>query len=380
MKMKKGFVHIILVLVVLAIAIVGGFFFFSNRNALKAPTEEVSTPREVTGNKVDSKTYVGKGLSFNYPSTWSIKELDDLVAINPPDVKKNDPTGSISIFITPINEDVSTDLDAKKAFDNFMNSCSSETPVSCDEKTSDQFQLEKQITVDGKIAFQTYGGCCQEFGRNVFVFKGNYRYKITLYNLGSKENLINEDVYGQILSTFQFTDQNTSTSKLYQSDKLGVQFNYKPSYFDTTISTKEVGNKIYVYASNTKAEDGQYLEEFSKEPQDSLELAIKKKFLAGYSESDCFVEKLKNDNGFGNLYPDSYELATISYPLPTDTNLPFFANAEKCPAIYSKTNGINYFVYDKNHADKYLFVSVGQYAIDSGIEGKVWQHTIRFIK
>jgi hypothetical protein len=75
---------------------------------------------------------------------------------------------------------------------------------------------------------------------------------------------------------------NTSATKLYTSEKLGIEFNYSPTFFDYSVSVKEIGNKIYVYDEKLKPEEGQYLEFFTKDPNDSLSTAINKNFLNCY--------------------------------------------------------------------------------------------------
>lgn len=170
------------------------------------------------------------------------------------------------------------------------------------------------------------------------------------------------------------TSPNNPNAKLFLSETLKVQFSYNPNYENTSFSVKETENKIYVYMSTTKAEDGQYLEVFTKDANDSLETAIQKKFLVGYNSTNCFVETIENKDGTGMAK------AIISYPPPSDPDEPFFANSDKCPAVYSQSNGISYFLYDKNFPDKFLFVSIGQYGIKSGVRESLWQQTIKFIR
>lgn len=157
-------------------------------------------------------------------------------------------------------------------------------------------------------------------------------------------------------------------SKLFTSKKLGIQFLYKADAYGDgdTVEVSETGNKVYVYASTMKPTTGQYVEVFSKDANDSMETAIKKQFLTKYSEKDCWVETMPGNK------------ATITYPKPSDPNEPWFANESTCPAGYSKSNGLSYFLTDPTHPTILLFFSIGQYALDSGIEGKPWQDTIIF--
>src|SRR5258708_6651763 len=96
----------------------------------------------------------------------------------------------------------------------------------------------------------------------------------------------------------------------YTSDKLGISFTYintvggRQNFF-----TKEIGDTVYLYynlASNqpfsgTDAEflntipgHGYSVEVFNKDPQQSLQDAIKQQFLTGYAESDCFVNTTRH--------------------------------------------------------------------------------------
>lgn len=172
----------------------------------------------------------------------------------------------------------------------------------------------------------------------------------------------------------------------FVSQKLGIGFSYAsalPEQPDSIIKTLEEGDKVYVYAASiTKnPQDGQWVEVFQKDPNLTLADAIKKQFLANYSSADCFVS-LQSRYPDSVKLPDNYEVAEISYPAPSDTTAPGWANADKCPQMYTTTNGISYFAMDKNHPDKYAYFSIGQYGIPSGTTNKqsMWQDTFRFIK
>src|SRR5260370_27739061 len=96
----------------------------------------------------------------------------------------------------------------------------------------------------------------------------------------------------------------------YTSDKLGISFTYintvsgRQNFF-----TKEIGDTVYLYYnlatnqpfSGTDAEflntipgHGYAVEVFNKDPQQSLQDAIKQQLLTGYSESDCFVNTTRS--------------------------------------------------------------------------------------
>jgi len=48
-----------------------------------------------------------------------------------------------------------------------------------------------------------------------------------------------------------------------------------------------------------------------------------------------------------------------------------------CPQPYTVVGGIGYFQSDALHPSKFLFFSIGQYAIMAG-DNQPWQETIRF--
>lgn len=169
--------------------------------------------------------------------------------------------------------------------------------------------------------------------------------------------------------------KNYPGTKEFISQKLKIAFNYLPEVNGVKFQVKEVENKVYIGMSTTKIEDGQFVEVFQKDPQDSLKDAIKKRFLAGKSETDCFV--IDSPMKFNN-YPSTYQALEISFPKPTNNDEPWFASTGKCFADYAQTNGIRYFLGDSQHPDKLLFFSIGQYGIDAG-PSLTWQDTIRFL-
>lgn len=167
--------------------------------------------------------------------------------------------------------------------------------------------------------------------------------------------------------------------KTFTSNKLGLTFSYLESNNSgfQTITVKEAGNKICVTydVNDANCSKGQYVEVFQKSPADTIEQAITKRFLANYSSNECYALK---DNRYSNLnYPASYETAVISFPKPTNTDGPWWEIGSKCPQTYTESNGMAYFLEDKNHPDKLLFFSIGQYAIDAG-NNKTWNQTLQF--
>ncbi|OIO52817.1 hypothetical protein COY93_04930 [Candidatus Uhrbacteria bacterium CG_4_10_14_0_8_um_filter_58_22] len=151
----------------------------------------------------------------------------------------------------------------------------------------------------------------------------------------------------------------------FSSQKLGVTFNYLKSQGSPVI---EDGDKIYV-----GGKDGQWVQEFSKNSDDDLKAAIRKKFLVGISEQDCPVVDRTSDM-------ENIATAEIKFGFQiTDLGDPRI-EASPCPEGYRATNGIRYFWMDKSHPDKFFFFSIGQYAIlaepaQTGGGEKTWQET-----
>ncbi|MCL4354257.1 hypothetical protein M1349_02170 [Patescibacteria group bacterium] len=184
------------------------------------------------------------------------------------------------------------------------------------------------------------------------------------------------------LKSSYFEDTGVLNQKRYVSPKLGVSFLYLEKQDDQTVSVKEDGNIIYVYMNQNAAnspegyKSGQWVEVFQKDKNTTLKDTIKQQFLANYSSNNCFPADepavLKN-------YPVSFEAAIISYPPSNDPNQPSWANADKCPGKYTASNGISYFLMDKNHPDKFVFFSIGQYMIGSGQKNTGWERTLQFL-
>lgn len=173
------------------------------------------------------------------------------------------------------------------------------------------------------------------------------------------------------------TSQNGNT---YTSNALGIEFDYSTHvYGDKTIKSQvfEQGNKIYVYPSTIKEPtQGQSIEVFPKDPNDSLEVAITKKFLSGISKEDCFVV-IKSDSATPNIVK-----ATISYPW-TNPDEPKFLFGEKCPEKYKESNGISYFQMDTKHPSTFIYLSIGQApgpALSDLLNSPQWFESIRILK
>jgi hypothetical protein len=178
----------------------------------------------------------------------------------------------------------------------------------------------------------------------------------------------------------------------FTSDKLGISFTYintvggKQNFF-----TKEIGDTVYLYYnlatnqpfSGTDAEflntipgHGYSVEVFTKDPQQSLQGAIKQQFLTGYAESDCIIRATH----YGHpRQEESFQTAVIDFPRKsTYTREQLDAAVAKCPK-YTTAFGVSYFMTDPQHPNKLLFIKLGQDNIPSGVNGLTWDGTIKVL-
>jgi hypothetical protein len=167
---------------------------------------------------------------------------------------------------------------------------------------------------------------------------------------------------------------------IYRSEKLGVQFNYLSSddgsVYDIPII--EEGNRIYV-----GGKDGQWVEKFTKDPQDTLEEAVTKSLLSGTSRSDCVAALSLRGQG-------TVEIKIVKAATAQNIEDPIWTH-NPCPPEYrfTYTTGGRYFSMDPQHPDAFYFFSIGQYAIpaepDVRIEimdepaPKSWQDTFKIV-
>lgn len=167
------------------------------------------------------------------------------------------------------------------------------------------------------------------------------------------------------------------SQKLFADTQLGISFVYPQQFSGIVPEVKKDGNKIYVFDSKFPYTQGQYIEIFKKLPSDSLDSAIQKQFLSGISPLDCFTKDYSSTN---SNYPASYHQKTLGYNPDPNSDLPYWAQDNKCPKPYPESNGISYFLGDDNHPNIFIFVSIGQYGIPVQEGSKtMWQDTIKFL-
>lgn len=160
----------------------------------------------------------------------------------------------------------------------------------------------------------------------------------------------------------------------YTSPGLGISFRY--------LSSEEL--RVYVFGNgdticvtydrnDETCKRGQSVQVFWKDPREQFPAAIKRVILAGYSESDCFLEPL--DRGPDASIP-GFAYAEISFPKSDNPSIPdvFGPNASQCPEQYRKTGTIRYFSMDTKHPDRFFFFNIGQSIIPAGSEP--WDETL----
>ncbi len=176
------------------------------------------------------------------------------------------------------------------------------------------------------------------------------------------------------------TNQVNSTTQRYVSESYGVAFNYSPSdvTFNGTYNPPlEKDDRIYVGGSN-----GQWVQVFSKDPNQSIEDAIRVRFLSGIDSKVCYVQKASYQD---QIKAPNVSAFTISYPINTEGEDPWWLYADKC-GVYATTNGISYFYYNSLFPDRFYYFSIGQYAILSGLTDTLtdnvltWQQTFTVLK
>ncbi|MGB8647559.1 MAG: hypothetical protein WCF84_20160 [Anaerolineae bacterium] len=164
----------------------------------------------------------------------------------------------------------------------------------------------------------------------------------------------------------------------YLSVKLGIKFSYLPNQGPESIKIQETGDKVYVYPSTMAATAGQWVQVFSKTPNQLFLDAINTQVLKGYSLQDCVVKLVPNPN-VGMPLPPSFVFAQITLPISeNDSQEAIQAKAGKCPQPYAAIGGLAYFVADTQYPDKFAFFSIGQYPIMAASD-KTWQTTFQFV-
>jgi len=355
--------------VLLLIVIVGAAYWWKMEKQTSENLQQANQNQETNPNSTDSidwKTYMNTeyGFEFKYPTNWTKSENSNGVTLtmfgpgvhNPDDGVFSDGARITFSGANSLTEDIKNNTTNWKGA----------------VRTFSEYGFIGSVIYDTKKPEH-------DWGSGIKAYSVSENGKVVHLDWSSSNSFDNTDFNHQkdllpILATFRFTE--TAGVKTYTSQKLGVSFQYLVSQGDPII---EEGNKIYV-----GGKDGQWVEVFSKNSNDDLAAAIKKQLLANISEKDCYVETYPARSGFSgpNYYPSNYEMASISYPVTDPENFLEAMENTKCPKTYQSSNGVSYFLADKNYPSKFFFFSIGQYAIlaEPGNinEGKkTWQDTFK---
>ncbi len=164
----------------------------------------------------------------------------------------------------------------------------------------------------------------------------------------------------------------------FTSTALGIRFTYLSEQQEQRIGVREVGDKIYVYPTSMQPEAGQWVRVFRKPAAQSLDVAVRTQLLQGYAESDCRAA-LAADPIAGQSNPPGRVFARIEAPArPGESVEARAARTQKCPQPYAAVGGIAYFMADTTQPDRFVFFSIGQYAIMSA-GGRPWQNTVTLL-
>ncbi len=163
------------------------------------------------------------------------------------------------------------------------------------------------------------------------------------------------------LETSNVTPSPTQDANTYVDDKFGISFNYDSAQ---VALAPQGTSSIKIYAIGTIPTEGQSIARFEKSPNETLSQSIRRQILQGYSTSTCSIET--------STFTNNYVKAEITYPAPDESPL---GHEGLCNASYDKTNGIRYFLYDPQHADRFYFVDIGQYPLLAK-ENTPWPDTI----
>lgn len=364
---------IITIEVVILIALGGiGYLAYTKYSQKPEPVKnEVNLPESIVPLSLHTYTDTTNNYSLKYPGGWIYEKLTENQVVF------KDGVGSIWAFQVDIASKSKSLVENSNELEN--------------ELIKGGYTVKSSDTVIGGLKARklSLSGVEGLYGDTIeiVVFNG----KVYKFSLGIGAN--NDET--AILSSVQFNDpfdlaHKTSTTKVYISDALGVGFSYEPISTDllSHVKVSEIGSKIFVYHENDTPEQGQSIEVFEKDPNISFQQALENKFLTGFDPKNCFIKIYENSAEQNHLLAN-YVQAGISFPPSTDPNEPGWINNEKCPANYSETNDIRYFLYNKDVPGKYVFIKVGQDSITTdgtpadpttGFYGHNWSASIKILK
>lgn len=160
-------------------------------------------------------------------------------------------------------------------------------------------------------------------------------------------------------------DINTS---MLTSDVLKLTFKYQNQVGGFGISPSRTGNKISINSADRSTDKAQFVELFTKKPEENLSQAVKRIFLNGVPESFC-----------------NYKGVTLNYSFET-TGLVFGqleagqgVQPQQCPTPYTNSTGTRFFIYDPAVPDRFGFIYVGTEKIPGSNPNSHWFESLKFL-
>ena len=193
MNNQKGFANIVLVVVIVAIIAVGGYFVFSKKSQLsnQQPTtnQQTQTPNTQTPTKETAgwKTYRNDvyGLEVRYPANWSVMDKELIVMSD----EKSQGRITFRYFGTNLNFGDNPKPGEEMGLDQFMEVA----------KGNSAFQNVKKTLLNGYNAYEI---ASKENGFTIMVENKRHVFQIRFTDRFTKSDLSLTEL--QVLSTFRF--------------------------------------------------------------------------------------------------------------------------------------------------------------------------------
>lgn len=166
------------------------------------------------------------------------------------------------------------------------------------------------------------------------------------------------------------TPVDPTTSKL-TSDVLKLSFNYQNLIGSFSVLTNKKGNRISIKSAEQSDEISQYIELYSKKPDESFDQAVNRVFLDGVPSSFCKFEQINLSYVFENTYYMGGQIVAGAGIKP-----------EQCPTPFTNdpSKGTRFFIYNPNFPDRFGFVFVGNTVIPGTTKQSNWFESLQFIQ
>lgn len=163
-------------------------------------------------------------------------------------------------------------------------------------------------------------------------------------------------------------DARTST---LTSDVLKVSFDFQNKKNGYSVVTERSGNKISINSTDKSGDKAQFLELFTKKPDETLESAIKRVFLDGVPSTFCNFKGIDIEYSF---FESDYVFGSIE----AGVNV----KSEQCPTPYTNNplTGKRFFIYNPKILDRFGFVYIGNEFIAGSSTDNQWFETIKLLE